>query len=247
MERREPTIEDRPLPRHIAIIMDGNGRWAAEQGLPRIEGHREGARSVREIVRSAREMGIKALTLFAFSEQNWDRPTGEVDALMELLLRYVLEERAEIMGNDIRLTAIGALQRLPDFVRVPLQALIDASAKQEGMTLCLALSYGAREDIVSAARGLAAEVLEKKLRFEDIDEDRLAMRLSSSALPPLDLLIRTSGELRVSNFLLWELAYAELYFSEAMWPDFRRPDLNNAITAYRTRERRFGRTSDQLH
>jgi undecaprenyl diphosphate synthase len=234
------------LPRHIAIIMDGNGRWASARGEPRIAGHREGAKSVRETVRAARELGIQALTLFAFSEQNWDRPPDEVDALMELLYRYVLEERAEIMDNQIRLTAIGALDRLPSFVRQPLFELCAESKQNRGMTLCLALSYGGREDIVNAARALAEEIRGGRIDPDEINEVVLESRLSTAELPPLDLLIRTSGEYRISNFLLWQAAYAELYFTPRMWPEFRRPHLLEAIEAFRGRERRFGRTSAQL-
>jgi undecaprenyl diphosphate synthase len=234
------------LPRHVAIIMDGNGRWARGQGQPRIHGHREGARSVREAVRAAREIGISALTLFAFSEQNWDRPPDEVDALMELLYKYVLEEHDEIMHNGIRLTAIGALDRLPAFVRQPLHDLIEESKDNGGMILCLALSYGGREDVIAAARRLAAEVRDGRIDPDEISEVTLEARLATAMLPPLDLLIRTSGEFRLSNFLLWQAAYAELYFTPVMWPEFRRQHLEEAIRAYQHRERRFGMTTEQL-
>jgi undecaprenyl diphosphate synthase len=239
--RAEPS-----LPRHIAIIMDGNGRWARRRGQPRIDGHREGATSVREVVRAAREIGISALTLFAFSEQNWDRPPDEVDALMELLYKYVLEEHDEIMENDIRLVAIGALDRLPTLVREPLFALIEESSANQGMVLCLALSYGGREDILQAARQLAAEVQSGRIDADEINDVVLEGRLSTKLLPPLDLLIRTSGEYRLSNFLLWQAAYAELYFTPVMWPEFRREHLLQAIAVYEQRERRFGLTSEQL-
>jgi undecaprenyl diphosphate synthase len=234
------------LPRHIAIIMDGNGRWARARGEPRIAGHREGAKSVRETVRAARELGVQALTLFAFSEQNWDRPPDEVDALMELLYRYVLEEHDEIMDNQIRLVAIGAIDRLPGFVRQALFDLVEQSRDNQGMTLCLALSYGGREDIVGAARALAADVRAGRIDPDEVNEVVLESRLSTAELPPLDLLIRTSGEYRISNFLLWQAAYAELYFTPQMWPEFRRPHLLDAIEVFQSRERRFGRTSDQV-
>jgi undecaprenyl diphosphate synthase len=234
------------LPGHIGIIMDGNGRWARRGEMPRIEGHREGAKSVKEVVRACREMGISALTLFAFSEQNWDRPPDEVEALMELLYRYVLEEHDEIMDNGIRLTAIGALDRLPQFVREPLSSLMDESRQNSRMILCLALSYGGREDIVRAAQALAQEVQEGRIDVDEINEVTFESRLATAGLPPLDLMIRTSGELRISNFLLWQVAYAELHFTPVMWPEFRRPHLEQAITAYQQRERRFGRTSHQL-
>jgi undecaprenyl diphosphate synthase len=234
------------LPRHIAIIMDGNGRWAKRRGLPRIEGHRKGADSVREITRAARELGIQALTLYAFSSQNWDRPVEEVRMLMALLRDYLVDERAEILGNEIRLTTIGNTDRLPDFVREPLYALKADSANNTGMTLCLALSYGGREAIVDAARNLVEQVLAGEIRTQDVNELSFSEALSTRSLPPLDLVIRTSGEQRLSNFLLWEAAYAELYFTDTMWPDFKRTDLMDAIGAYQGRERRYGLTSEQV-
>jgi undecaprenyl diphosphate synthase len=229
-------------PRHVAIIMDGNGRWAQMRGLPRIEGHRKGAESVRDIVRASRELGLECLTLYAFSSQNWRRPPDEVQALMQLLCEYVLGERAEIMDNDIRMRAIGRIAQLPAFVREPLDALIADSAKNRHMTLCLALSYGGREAIVDAVRAaMGSGVLP-----ETIDEATLGSLLPTHDLPPVDLLIRTSGEQRLSNFLLWEAAYSELIFSGTLWPDFRRGDLYAALSAYAQRERRFGLTSEQL-
>ncbi|MCC6994414.1 MAG: di-trans,poly-cis-decaprenylcistransferase [Deltaproteobacteria bacterium] len=236
------------LPRHVAIIMDGNGRWAERQGLARVEGHKRGADSVRDIVRAGRELGLEALTLYAFSSQNWERPLEEVQALMQLLRDYVLEERAEIMDNGIRLITIGDTGRLPDFVREPLEALVRDSAQNPAMTLCLALSYGGREAITAVARTLAQEVKAGRLDPSYIGLDTFEARLATTAqgLPPLDLLIRTSGEQRISNFLLWEAAYAELYFTEKLWPDFRRDDLYVALEGYAGRERRYGLTSEQL-
>jgi undecaprenyl diphosphate synthase len=234
------------LPRHIAIIMDGNGRWAKRRGLPRIEGHRKGADSVREVTRAARELGIGALTLYAFSSQNWDRPIEEVRMLMALLRDYLVDERAEILENGIRLTTIGNVDRLPDFVREPLFALKADSAANTGMTLCLALSYGGREAIVDAARELVVRVRAGEIREQDVNELSFGEALCTNKLPPLDLVIRTSGEQRLSNFLLWEVAYAELYFTDTMWPDFKRADLMDAIAAFQGRERRFGLTSDQV-
>lgn len=245
LHRVRPSLPVR-LPGHVAIIMDGNGRWAEERGLPRTEGHRRGADAVRDVVRGARAIGLSALTLYAFSEQNWDRPAGEVGALMKLLRDYVLEERAEIMDNGIRLTTIGDRERLPDFVRQPLDALIADSAHHTDMILCLALSYGGRESIVEAAQRLAAEVAAGRLRPEDLSANALTAALCTRELPPLDLLIRTSGEQRLSNFLLWEAAYAELYFTDTLWPDFRRADLEHALQSYGQRERRYGKTSGQL-
>jgi undecaprenyl diphosphate synthase len=230
------------LPAHVAIIMDGNGRWAQLRGLPRIEGHRKGAESVRDVVRASRQIGLRALTLYAFSSQNWQRPPDEVQALMQLLRDYVIEERAEIMDNDIRLTAIGNVDRLPAFVREPLDALMRDSAGNKSMTLCLALSYGGREALVDAARAaMKAGIAPAKL-----DEKTFGQLLPTGELPGLDLLVRTSGEQRISNFLLWEAAYAELYFTPVLWPDFRRGDLYAALEAYAARERRFGLTSEQI-
>ncbi len=234
------------LPRHVAIIMDGNGRWAHSQGEPRIFGHREGVRSVHEVVRTAREIGISALTLFAFSEQNWERPPDEIDALMELLFKYVLEKHDEIMQNSIRLTTIGEVERLPLFVRKALSLLIEESRNNQGMILCLALSYGGREEIAGAVRQIAKKVQDGKIKPEDINENIIENHLFTSMMPPLDLLIRTSGEFRISNFLLWQAAYTELYFTPTMWPEFRREHLLDAIAAYQSRERRFGLTTEQL-
>ena len=233
--------EKRHLPRHVGIIMDGNGRWAQSRGKPRIEGHREGAESVREVVRACRKMGLDALTLYAFSEQNWSRPPDEVNGLMELLFEYLRDERDEIMDNDIRFTAVGDLSRLPRFVKERLHGLIDESAQNSSMFLCLALSYGGREDILNTARKLAEDVCSGAIDASEINEVTFGARLSTAFLPPLDLVIRTSGELRLSNFLLWETAYAEFYFTDVMWPDFRRPQLEQAISTFQNRERRFGR------
>ena len=239
-------IDPTKLPRHVAIIMDGNGRWAQEHGLPRVEGHRQGAKAVREVVRAAREIGLRALTLYAFSAQNWQRPVEEVATLMQLLRDYVVEERDEIMDNDIRLIAIGEVDRLPPFAKEPLDALMRDSAGNRGMTLCLALSYGGRESIVAAARELAKSVADGCLTLDEITEDRVTGSLQTGGLPQLDLLVRTSGEERLSNFLLWEAAYAELYFTETYWPAFGKTELYLALESYRTRERRFGRTREQI-
>jgi len=234
------------LPRHVAVIMDGNGRWAQEHGLPRVEGHRQGAKAVREVVRAAREVGLRALTLYAFSAQNWQRPPEEVATLMQLLRDYVIEERDEIMDNDIRLVAIGEVDRLPDFVKGPLDALIHESAGNRSMTLCLALSYGGRESIVAAARALCEAVAAGDLDLAQVTEDKVTAALQTAGLPQLDLLIRTSGEERLSNFLLWEAAYAELYFTDTFWPAFGKAELYQALDSYRRRERRFGRTREQI-
>jgi undecaprenyl diphosphate synthase len=245
-ETRRMLLDPNQLPRHVAIIMDGNGRWAQRRGLPRVEGHRRGAVAVREVVRAAREIGLPAITLYAFSAQNWDRPPEEVATLMQLLRDYVIDERDEIMDNGIRLVAIGDIDRLPAFVKEPLDALMLESAGNTAMTLCLALSYGGRESIVAAARALAGEVASGALAPEDITQERLAGALQTGGLPQLDLLVRTSGEERLSNFLLWESAYAELYFTETFWPDFGKEELYLALDSFRRRERRFGRTREQI-
>lgn len=230
-----------PLPRHVGIIMDGNGRWARQQGLSREEGHERGADSVRTVVRAARELGIDALTLFAFSSQNWDRPPHEVYHLMELLRRYLIEERGEILDNDIRLVTVGETHRLPAYVREPMVELIEASAQNKSMVLCLALSYGGREMITDAVRRIARAVAAGELDPATIDGKVIESQLDSSRLlPPLDLLIRTSGERRISNFFLWEAAYAELFFTEVLWPEFGRGHLLEAIEDFSRRERRFG-------
>jgi undecaprenyl diphosphate synthase len=239
-------LDPNQLPRHVAIIMDGNGRWAQRRGLPRVEGHRRGAVAVRDVVRAAREVGLPAITLYAFSAQNWERPPEEVATLMQLLRDYVIEEREEIMENGIRLIAIGDIERLPDFVKGPLDALMLESAGNRAMTLCLALSYGGRESLVAAARELAGEVARGTLKPEDISEEHLGGALQTSGLPQLDLLVRTSGEERLSNFLLWEAAYAELYFTDTYWPDFGKEELYRALESFRGRERRFGRTREQI-
>ena len=234
------------VPRHVAIIMDGNGRWAESRGLPRVAGHEEGARSVREIVRACRRKGVEALTLYSFSTENWRRPKTEVGALMSLLQRYVLEERQEILENGIRLRAIGQVDRLPIFVRTPLKALVRESRDNSGMTLNLALSYGGRAEIVDAVRSLADDVKRGRLRPSDIDEETISARLYTAGLPDPDLLIRTSGELRLSNFLLWQIAYAEIYVTDVAWPDFRSAELDAAFASFGARERRFGKTGAQL-
>ena len=239
-------IDPTKLPRHVAIIMDGNGRWAQRHGLPRVEGHRQGAKAVREVVRAARETGLRALTLYAFSAQNWQRPVEEVATLMQLLRDYVIEERDEIMENDIRLVAIGEVDRLPPFAKEPLDALMRDSADHRGMTLCLALSYGGRESITAAARTLAQAVADGSLTPDQITEDMVTSSLQTAGLPQLDLLVRTSGEERLSNFLLWEAAYAELYFTDTYWPAFGKAELYQALESYRGRERRFGRTREQI-
>jgi len=236
-----PLVELRGLPSHIGIIMDGNGRWAQQRGLPRTEGHRAGSATVRRIVRAARRLGIRALTLYAFSEQNWSRPEDEVGALMDLLKDFLVSERGEILNNGIRLQAIGNLGRLPGFVRAILDPLRNESSQNAEMTLTLALSYGGREEIALAARELANDVLAGRIKADDITPDALRLRMPSLAVGDPDLVIRTGGEQRISNFLLYGLAYAELVFSDKLWPEFDASDLYAAIASYQQRERRFGR------
>ena len=238
-------MADRTLPKHVAIIMDGNGRWAAARGMPRIKGHEAGAESVSEIVRDCRERGISALTLYSFSTENWKRPSAEVGALMGLLERYLAAEKKEILDNGIRLNAIGQIDRLPAHVRLPLQLLMKDSARNRAMTLTLALSYGGRREIVDAVQAIAKKVRRRELVPEEIDETTIAAHLYTGSLPDPDLLIRTSGEMRISNFLLWQLAYTEIYVTDVFWPDFRKPQLQLALDAYAKRERRYGLTGAQ--
>ena len=243
----EPTIlPTGDVPRHIAIIMDGNGRWAQSQGKERIEGHIEGARSVREVVTSAREIGVEALTLYAFSVQNWGRPDDEIARLMELLFDYLASERETIMKNGIRLQGIGQTERLPPRVRERLRALESESKNNRDMVLSLALSYGGREEIVRAVRAVAALVESGSLGVDEISESLLDREMYTAGLPQVDLLIRTSGEHRLSNFLLWQSAYAELVTTTTHWPDFGESALFDCILDYRRRERRFGLTSAQI-
>jgi len=241
IETLRERVRARPLPRHLAIIMDGNGRWAEARGLPRIAGHREGSASVRDVTREARRVGLEALTLYAFSAQNWARPPDEVAALMQLLAEFLDSERAEIMDNAIRLNAIGELERLPGFVRERLERLQRDSAGNGGMVLTLALSYDAREEIAQAARRAAEAAGGLAFGPAEIEAE-----LFTAGLPELDLLVRTSGERRISNFLLWQCAYAELAFSEVLWPDFRELELLQVIADFQSRERRFGLTGAQV-
>ena len=228
--------------RHVAIIMDGNGRWASERGLPRSEGHRRGAVAVREAVRAARELGVQALTLFAFSEQNWGRGSDEVMQLMRLLAKFLVDERRELLSRGIRVRSIGQVARLPRFAAAPLATLEADTAAGAQMTLCLALSYGGREALTAAARTLVEDATRGRLGPGDVTPQVLEARLGTSELPPLDLVIRTSGEQRLSNFLLWESAYAELVFLPVLWPDFRRAHFEAALAEFGRRDRRFGLT-----
>jgi len=240
VEELEARVRSRPLPRHVAIIMDGNGRWAEARDLPRVAGHREGADSVRDVTRAARRIGLEALTLYAFSTENWGRPEPEVGALMHLLAEFLESERGELMSNGIRLNAAGDLERLPAEVREKLASVRAETAANRGMVLTLALSYGGRQELVHAARRAAAA------RGTALEAADLEAALWTAGLPELDLLVRTSGERRISNFLLWQCAYAELVFTDVLWPDFRDLELLAALAEYQARERRFGQTGAQL-
>ena len=234
------------LPRHLAVIMDGNGRWAKQRMLRRIVGHRKGVETVRLIVEECSSLGIGYLTLYAFSAENWQRPKTEVRALMALLKKYIQTETPRMMQNNIRFNVIGAREELPADVNGALEAALAATVANTGMVLTLALSYGSRQEMVLAARRLAEEVAAGRLASTAIDERVFASRLWTGGLPDPDFLIRTSGEMRLSNFLLWQLAYAELYFCDVNWPDFGQSELHRALLHFQTRERRFGQTSDQL-
>jgi undecaprenyl diphosphate synthase len=246
LELLEQELRLHPVPAHVAIIMDGNGRWAERHGRSRVEGHREGSQSVREVTRCARRVGVKALTLYAFSAQNWARPILEVHALMDLLREYLESERAEILENGIRLHAVGDLDRLPGHVRGPLERLRSDSAANTGMLLTLALSYGGQEELVAAARQLAKKVRAGALDPAHVDAEALRAELSTALRPQVDLLIRTSGEQRTSNFLPWQLEYAELLFVDTPWPEFRAQELVRCLRGYQGRERRFGLTGAQV-
>jgi len=233
------------IPTHIAIIMDGNGRWAKEQGLQRILGHESGAETVREITRECSRLGVGRLTLYAFSAENWKRPLREIDFLMKLLEQYLVQERKEIMENNIRFTSIGRLDELPEGVRKVLQETTELSSKNTGMVLCLALAYGGRVEIVDAVRRLAQEIKEGKRQPQDIDEQAIARYLYDPGAPDPDLLIRTGGDLRVSNFLLWQISYTELWVTPVKWPEFKKEHLHEAIREFSKRDRRFGNINDQ--
>lgn len=234
------------LPRHVAVIMDGNGRWAQKRGLSRIEGHKRGKEAVRAVVEASRKLGIQYLTLYAFSTENWQRPSREVRALMGLLRRYLRTELSRMVKNNIRLLAIGDLGRLPHDIRQALAADIAATQHNTGLTVILAVSYGGREEITEAVRTIAQAVKRGELDPEDIDKDVVARHLGTAHIPDPDLLIRTSGEMRLSNFLLWQLAYTELYVTDTLWPDFDEEELLQALHHYRGRQRRFGRVEEHL-
>ena len=234
------------IPKHTAIIMDGNGRWAEQKGMPRIFGHQNGVTAVRKIVEAASKFDIKYLTLFTFSVENWDRPTSEVDTLMGLLVQTLKDEFEDMFKNNIKLNAIGDLDSLPNEVREELYTIIESTKGNTGMTLTLALSYGGKQEIFKAVKEISEKVKNDIICLDNFDDSVINDHLYTSDLPDVDLLIRTSGEKRISNFLLWQIAYAELYFTDVYWPDFAEEDLEKAIVEYQNRERRFGKTSKQL-
>jgi undecaprenyl diphosphate synthase len=234
------------LPRHIAIIMDGNGRWAQEKGQDRLYGHFHGVESVRNIVEGCAELGIEYLTLYAFSTENWDRPVTEVTGLMELLVETIRKEVPILNKNNIRLHVIGALEMLPDYAQNELKEALDMTSHNTGLNLVMALSYSSRWELVDAVKKIAADVKAGKIDPESINQDILEQDLTTSQFPDPELMIRTSGEYRISNFLLYQLAYAELYFTQTRWPDFRKENLYEAILDFQRRERRFGKTSSQI-
>ena len=239
-------LDPERLPRHVAIIMDGNGRWAKKKLLNRVKGHEKGADAVRAAVKTCREIGISYLTLYAFSTENWQRPRMEVDALMALLKKFLQTEAEELRANNIRLHTIGETDRLPDDVRLSLDHVLSQTRHNDGLHLILALSYGGRSEIIHAARGIATEVQAGRLSPDSIDETLLSGKLFTRGIPDPDLLIRTSGELRLSNFLLWQLAYAEFHFTPTLWPDFGKEEFVRILADYQQRERRFGQVdSDQ--
>jgi len=240
-------IDEHRLPKHIAIIMDGNGRWAKKRGLARAFGHENGAKAVRQVVEGCAELGVKNLTLYAFSTENWKRPKFEIQTLMRLLISSLKKEIKTLHDNNIKLCTIGNLDNLPSKVHKELLDVMEKTKQNTRMTLTVALSYGSREELVSVFKELAFKVKNNIISIENIDDSIINEHLYTRNLPDVDLLIRTSGEQRISNFLLWQIAYAELYFTNTLWPDFTKEDLNHAIIEYQKRERRFGKTSEQIN
>ena len=246
MQDRLAQIQKDRLPRHIAIIMDGNGRWAKEQGQDRLFGHYHGVESVRDIVEGCAELGIEYLTLYAFSTENWDRPAYEVVGLMELLVKTIRGEVESLNKNGIRLHVIGDINMLPQYAQKELEEALEITKGNSGLNLIMALSYSGRWELLNAVKNIAWQVQQGKLAVSEIDQDTLQQYLTTSAFPDPELMIRTSGEYRISNFLLYQLAYAELYFTNVRWPDFRKANLYEALIDYQNRERRFGKTGEQV-
>ena len=239
-------IQQNRIPRHVAIIMDGNGRWAKRQGLARMFGHRQGVETVHRITEAAAELGVEYLTLYAFSTENWNRPKEEVDALMSLLVDTIAKETPTLMKNNVRLSTIGDLSRLPDNAQQKFRSCMAETSVNTGLNLVIALSYSALWEMIQAAKSIAMAVQQGGLLVEDINEEVIASYMTTAQMPDPDLLIRTSGELRISNFLLWQLAYSELYFTDCLWPEFSEEEFYKAIVNYQSRERRFGKTSEQV-
>jgi undecaprenyl diphosphate synthase len=246
MDHLKNKIASNKLPDHIAIIMDGNGRWAKLKGKPRVFGHKNGVTSVREIIEGCAEIGIKYLTLYAFSTENWNRPKLEVKTLMALLVSSLKKELKNLQKNNIKLTTIGNIEHLPEKAQIKLAEVIDKTKNNNSLTLTLALSYGSREEIVNVIKNISEKVVNNQLNIEEINEKIINNHLYTFSLPDVDFMIRTSGEKRISNFLLWQMAYAELYFTDTLWPDFRKENLFKAVLEYQNRERRFGKTSEQI-
>ena len=240
------TIDTTNLPSHLAIIMDGNGRWAKQQGFLRAFGHENGTKSVKTIIESCARLGIQNLTLYAFSSENWNRPKLEVDTLMKILIKSLKKELVTLQKNQIKLNAIGNLSKMPEKAQSELLDVIEKTKDNTHMTLTLALSYGSREELVNAVKNISDKVKNNIISIDTIDDSIINEHLYTQNLPDVDLLIRTSGEHRISNFLLWQIAYAELYFTDVLWPDFKEQDLYEAIISYQKRERRFGKTSEQI-
>lgn len=239
-------IDKERLPRHVAIIMDGNGRWAKQQGLARMFGHKQGVETVHNITVAATELGIEFLTLYTFSTENWNRPKEEVDALMGLLVDTIVKETPTLMNNNVRLETIGDIERLPEKTREKFLGCIEQTSRNTGLTMVIALSYSSRWEITEAVRKAVREAQKGALRPEDVNERLVSSLMTTRDMPDPDLLIRTSGEYRISNFLLWQLAYSELYFTDCLWPEFTEEEFYKAIVDYQKRERRFGKTSEQV-
>ena len=246
MESFRNRLDKNNIPEHVAVIMDGNGRWAEKHGKARIFGHESGVESVRSVVEGAGEIGIKHLTLYAFSTENWDRPKVEVDALMELLVQAIEIETESLMKNNVRLSTIGDINSMPAKVKEKLEGCIRFLDSNTGLNLILALSYSSKWEIINAVKNLIQDTIDKKIKPEKINNELFESYLNTAEIPDPELLIRTSGEYRISNFLLWQIAYSELYFTDKLWPDFRKDDLFEAIHDFQNRERRFGKTSEQL-
>ncbi len=246
MDEKLQSINLQKVPNHIAIIMDGNGRWAKSKGMQRVFGHKNALTAIRAAADTSSELGVKFLTLYAFSTENWNRPKFEVDALMTLLVKTLKKELPEFQNKNVKVNAIGAIEQLPKKAQKTLTEVIEATKNNTKITLTFALSYGAREEIVNAIKNISKKVVNNKLDIEKIDEKIINNHLYTFNLPDVDFMIRTSGEQRISNFLLWQMAYAELYFTDVLWPDFRKEHLFDAIIDYQNRERRFGKTSEQI-